>query len=81
MIAGLVNAAARLDEDKVRDEGSNASSSSDPFVIRVLEDREGDRVEGWEDPAPLPLDDDKMEFAPSTGVSVRGELTRALRGG
>lgn len=80
-LAGLVNAIARFDEDNVGDDGSNVSVNPDTFVIRVLGPRERDRAGGWETPAPLPRIDDEIEFVPSTGVSVSGELNRVLQGG
>lgn len=80
-LAGLVNAIARFDEDSVGDDGSNVSVNPDAFVIHASAAREKDCAGGWEAPVPLPRDDDKIEFVPSTCVSVLGELTRVLQRG
>jgi len=72
-LAGLVNAITKFDGDNVGDEGSNVSVNPDTFVILASAFGEKDRVAEWEAPVPLPRDD-KIEFVPSTGVVVSGEM-------
>lgn len=80
-LAGFVKAIARLDADNGGDEGSNVSVSPDAFAIHASAAREEDRKGGCEAPANFPRGDDRIEFVPSTGVIVLGELTRVLQRG
>lgn len=80
-LAGFANAIAKLDGNSGGDDGSNVSVNPDAFTIHASAAREEDRARGREAPATLPSGDDIIEFVPSTGVSVLGELTRVLQWG
>lgn len=74
-LAGFANAIAKLDGDSGGDDGSNVSVSPDAFAIHASAAREEGRAGRREAPATLPRGDDRIEFVPSTGVTVLGELT------
>ena len=76
-LAGLATAIAKFDGDNGGDEGSNVSVNPDTFVILASAVGEKDRVGGWEAPVPLPRDD-KIVFAPSTGIAAIGDVIRVL---